>query len=265
MPHTSQRQADRGEELEHLDRRRRGADVTVLDLVEAELGAQGAKICSSAAATSLGELRGHLLAALLAGAPSTAAASAALVLGALLLGLAASIASRAALSFSQMRGTAKNQVGRTSGRRRAPGAGRGSRDRTRHERQVVVGTALGEVGHRQLRDHAAASGQLDHRRWPRPRRAGCGGSAARPSAARSCRRCRSASARRRAPPAPRPPRGGRVAGPTERLDLVERERAVGSAVGRSTTITRSSRGSCRGPPGTARGRRSTRPRARPRR
>ena len=118
-------------------------------------------------------------------------------------GRLASIVSSPALSFSQMRGTAKNQVGRTCGRKLDDLARVGA-DRdldALDDRQVVVGAALGDVGRRQPRDHLAR---------PRSGKAIMSSTAGdeadqvamgelrRPSAGRSCRRCRSGSAGRRA-------------------------------------------------------------------
>ena len=60
----------------------------------------------------------------------------------------ASIVSRPALSFSQIRGTAKNQLGRTSGRYPDDLARVGAAGDLQavDDRQVVMGGALGDVG-----------------------------------------------------------------------------------------------------------------------
>ena len=85
-------------------------------------------ISSSALAHGRGQLVGDLLAGCSSRTFSMRVVERRLGRVALSSGSAASIVSRPALSFSQMRGTAKNQLGRTSGRyAERPCAGRGSR------------------------------------------------------------------------------------------------------------------------------------------
>jgi len=103
------------EELEHLDRRRRGADVDRLHLVETEHRAQPGISASAAAtvsASSAGTSSPACSRRTLRIAESSADSMAARCSG----GCPAAVVSRPAFSFSQMRGTAKNQLGRTSGR-----------------------------------------------------------------------------------------------------------------------------------------------------
>ena len=163
-PHLADRHAARGEELEHLDRRGRRADRQPARLVETR-GARAAASGGSAAAPE---------------------------------------ASSAALSFSHTRGTPP--------KRGRPDLGHDGQDlrRVRHRRHGVA------VGH----ERASSASPSGRRRGPRagrrpsarrspaaPRRgrraarpACWRGSARRPSAARWCRRCRSASAGPRGPP-----------------------------------------------------------------
>ena len=116
-PQLGERQADGVEELQHLDRRRRRADVDRRDLVEAEHRAQPGEQLRVGLRDGRGELVGHRLAGLLEAdllerrrpAPPAAFSRCS-------AGWPAIIASSPAFSFSQIRGTAKNQCGRTSGR-----------------------------------------------------------------------------------------------------------------------------------------------------
>ena len=117
-PQLGERQADRVEELEHLDRRRRGADVDRLDLVEAEHRAQpGEELLVGLGDRARRAPRAPARRAA-PGAPSRSRRSSAAPgrLALLVAACAAIIVSRPALSFSQIRGTAKNHDGRTSGR-----------------------------------------------------------------------------------------------------------------------------------------------------
>ena len=104
------------EELEHLDRRRRRADADRDRLVEAELLAQaGEHLCSAlaaAAATSAGTSSPRCSRRTFSSAASKPRSTGSRCSS----GSPASIASSPAFSFSQTRGTAKNQVGRACGR-----------------------------------------------------------------------------------------------------------------------------------------------------
>ena len=189
------------EELEHFDRRRRGADVDRLDLVEPEHLAQAGEDLRVGLGDLLGELGRDLLAALLEADLASAASSAACIVARCSSGCAAIIVSRPGLQLlpdarhgEEPARAHFGQVGEHLARIVAAGD-----LQAEHDRQVVVGVALGDVRRGQPRDHAPVlAGTRSAPRGLRRPRAGCGGSAARPSAARSCPRCRSASARRSA-------------------------------------------------------------------
>ena len=106
----------RVEELEHLDGRRRRADVDRDGLVESEHRPQVREHLGVGLGDGLLELLGNRLAALQQSHALDCGFERRLDGGPLLLGSPACIASSPALSFSQMRGTAKNHVGRTCGR-----------------------------------------------------------------------------------------------------------------------------------------------------
>ena len=115
-PQLRQRDADGVEELDDLDGRRRGADVDRLDLVEAEHRAQPGEDLLVGRATAAASSSGTGSPACSRRTLRIAASSAACTGARSSSGRAASIVSSPALSFSQIRGTAKNQLGRTSGR-----------------------------------------------------------------------------------------------------------------------------------------------------
>ena len=134
-----------------------------------------ARSAANSASSACGDLRrelvGHRLAAPARGAPSRARAveRACTAASRCSSGCAASIVSRPALSFSQIRGTAKNHVGRTSGRycedlARVRAAGDVQPE---DDREVVVRVALGDVRAGSHEMTRAAVGELD--RAPRRR------------------------------------------------------------------------------------------------
>ena len=201
-PQLGQRQPDRVEELEHLDGRGRRADVDRLDLVEAR--ASRAAPRRSPRRPSRPARRAPR------GPPRRAAPGAPCAIAGVerrvhrlrcSSGCPATIVSRPAFSFSQIRGHREEPAGPHFGQvgEHLAGVVAAGDLQPVDDRQVVVGGALGDVRARAARrSRARRRGTRSARRAPRPRPAGCGGSAARPSAARSCRRCRSASARRSA-------------------------------------------------------------------
>ena len=116
-PQLGQLDPERVEELQHLDRRRRGADVDGHRLVEPEHRAEPGEHTSrrprrpaprARAGTGSPRWRSRTRSIEAAIASSTGLRCSS--------GWAASIVSSPALSFSQIRGTAKNQVGWTCGR-----------------------------------------------------------------------------------------------------------------------------------------------------
>ena len=190
------------EELEHLDRGRRGADVDRDDLVETEMGAEPAEHALLHLGRGCGDLLRDLLAGLLEPGPSRSRpASPSGPAACCSSGRLSSMVSSPAFSFSQIRGTAKNQVGRTVGQERDDLARvRADRTCTPDHRQVVVSGALGDVSRRQPRDDLrSVLGELDQVVDARTSAEQVAlGQLRRPSAAPSCRTCRSGSACRRA-------------------------------------------------------------------
>ena len=147
------------EELDHLARGRRRADVYGLHVVEAQAGADlrqdervGLGVLRLVHARSPRTFRG----------PRSSAHSVARFFAS---SCSASMpASIAAFSFSQMRGTAKNQVG--AHLREVRGdltriRAAGGREAEEH-RHVVRRGPLGDVRHREPRDDPALVGELDH-------------------------------------------------------------------------------------------------------
>ena len=164
-PQLRHRHADRVEELEHRHRRRRGAHVHGLELVEAELPAQLRQHHLVGLRVLLCELVGYRLAGLLQ--PHLLVADVdrplqrALALRVL---LALDHRVEAGLQLlpdaghgEEPAGPHLRQVGDHLARVRAAGDGV-----AQHDRYVVAGRALGDVRHGQVGDDASALGEVDH-------------------------------------------------------------------------------------------------------
>ena len=151
------------EELEDLDRRRRGADVDRLHLVEPERLAQPGEDLGVGLGDLLGQLGGHLFSALLEAHLAHARLERGLHRRALLLGLAGDHRLETRLELLP---DARNreeparahfgQVGEDLARVIAAGD-----LEAEHDRQVVVRVSLGDVRAGQPRDHAAVLREVD--------------------------------------------------------------------------------------------------------
>ena len=167
-PDLPDRDPDRGEELEHLQRRRRrSGHVRQSQRSSPSLDRSGFEHRCLGALVGLRQRRGHGLAGLLEHAPCRIPSSTASAIAARLAssGSAAIPASSAALSFSHTRGTAPNRVGSSVGdvREHLRDLGTAGDRRPPHHLAVVGEPAVGDVRHRQERDDRGVVGRNGHR------------------------------------------------------------------------------------------------------
>ena len=167
-PQLRHRDADRVEELEHLDRRGGGADVDGAHLVEAEHLAQAGEDLLVGRGDLGRELRRHLLAALLQANLLNRRSQRALGLCTLLIGLAGDHRLQAGLQLLPDAGHGEEPVGAHLGQvgEHLARVGAGGDLQPVDDRQVVVGAALGDVRGGQPGDHAGLLGELHHRLDP---------------------------------------------------------------------------------------------------